>query len=280
MHEIDLNKIIDRCDLVNDINISNSKITYLKKKIRVEKINIDKNLSKLINKRSGKYISLLFEDVTDIDNRNNLVNVLTSELNELLNEKHLVGKSSLVVGLGNNLSTPDSLGPKTIDNIITTRHLFLTSKLDKNYSSVAKISPGVFASTGIESYDIIKGIIKEIHPNFLIIIDALSSTNIKNVNRIIQITDSGIDPGSGVGNERKELSKKSLGIETIAIGIPTVVNLHTIVRDLLKDYNVENVLKNDNNNYLVTPKEIDFVIEKLSFVLSKSINNALHKLTK
>ena len=279
MHRINLEEKNIRCDLINDLNIESSDV-ITKGNIKIEKINVSGKDSKKINKSKGKYISIFFDDATDVDMRKDIIDVLSYELRMLLIEKKLYGKPSLIVGLGNPLSTPDSLGPKTIDNVITTRHFFDMNNVDKKYSSVAKIAPGVYATTGIETFNIIKGIIDEINPSFLIIIDALASTTISKVNKVIQITDSGIDPGSGVGNQRKELSKKSLGIDVIAIGVPTVVNLHTIVKDVLSDYDVEEILKDKENNFMVTPKEIDFTIEKLSFVLSKSINNAVHNMTK
>ena len=182
------------------------------------------------------------------------------ELNKLVNKK------VLVVGLGNSLSTPDSLGPKTIDNIIVTRHLFELSTPDKKYNSAAKIAPGVYASTGIETFDIIKGIVNRIAIDYLIVIDALLSSSKNHINRLVQITDSGIDPGSGVDNQRKELTEKTIGKKVIAIGIPTVIDIRTLTN-------------NTEDNLIVTPKEIDFIIDKLALVLSKSINNSIHNLT-
>ena len=280
MHNIDLNKKIDRCDLINEINNDYNKSFKEKNGIKIEKIILDKRMAKKINKKEGKYISIIFNDVTDFDNRESLIDVLTDELKLFLKEKNLLGSESMIVGLGNSMSTPDSLGPKTIDKIISTRHLFEIGDVDKRYSPVSKIAPGVFATTGIETFNIIKGLVKEIKPKFLIVIDSLCASNINNINKVIQITDSGIEPGSGVGNERREISKEKLGIDVIALGIPTVVNLHTIVKDFLSDYDIDEILSRKGNNFMVTPKEIDFIIEKLSYVLSKSINNSLHNLTK
>ena len=278
MHTTDLKKDI-RLDLVNDIDIPDSNIMVVNNN-RVERVIIDSNNYKKYNKAKGEYISIIFDDITDHNSREKIIELLTKELKNMLIRKNLLGKSSFVVGLGNNYSTPDSLGPKTIKGIISTRHIKLTSDLDSNYSIVSKLSPSVFADTGIESYDIIKSITTRIKPNFVIVIDALSSRNLGKVNKVIQITDSGIDPGSGVGNYRKEISKKTLGVEVIAIGVPTVVSLHTIIRDTLDEYELDSILKEKSNDYMVTPKEIDFIIEQLSYVISKSINNALHNLTK
>ena len=276
MHEIDLNDKNIRCDLISDIDINIKKDKEVIDNIIIEKINIRNN--KYV--KNGRYISIFFDDITDTDNRKKVENILIKELKTLLLKNNLLYKKVLVVGLGNNLSTADSLGPKTIDNIIVTRHLYLLNNVDKNYSEVSKIAPSVFATTGIQTYDIVKGIIKRIKPDYIIVIDSLKSRNIKNINKVIQITDRGIDPGSGVGNQRKELSKKTLGIKVIAIGVPTVVNLHTIVKEFLNEYDIDNILYEKGNDFLVTPKDIDFEIEKLSLLLSNAINKTIHKMTK
>ena len=278
MHTINLEDKIQRLDLINDIPLTKKKVKKNKNTI-IEKIFIDEKESKRINKQKGNYISILFKDITDSSNFEKVLKSITKELKELLTEKNLINKSSLIVGLGNDYSTPDSLGPRTIKNIIATRHLYEIGDVDSNYSCVAKIAPGVFSNSGIETYDILKGIVDRINPDFLIIIDALSSTSIEKINKVIQITDSSIEPGSGVGNVRKELSKNSLGREIIVIGIPTVVNLHTIVRNFLSEYDVDEILIKKGNNFMVTPKEIDFEIERLSLLLAKSINNVLHNMT-
>lgn len=279
MHKVDLKNINIRLDLISDIKVDKIDEIDTFGNIKVERVKLNSSNAKIIDKRKGEYISLFFDDITDSSSKSKISKVLSLEIKKLLTKKGLINKSSLIVGLGNNYSTPDSLGPKVIKNIITTRHLFINNKLDKNYSVVSKISPGVFADTGIESFDIIKSIVDRISPDYLIVIDSLSSQSLNKVNKVIQITDSGIDPGSGVGNNRKEISKKTIGVDVISIGVPTVVGLHTIIKDTLNEYDLENVLKDKSNNYMVTPKEIDFVVEQLSFVISKSINNALHKLT-
>lgn len=271
MHEIDLRSKNIRCDLISDLDIDLKKEKRVIDNITIEKV--------FINSKKCRYLSIFFDDITDANNRKKVEKIFVEELKNLLKENNLLNKKVLVVGLGNNLSTPDSLGPKTIDNIITTRHLFLLNDVDNNYSEVSKIAPGVFASTGIETYDIVKGIIKRIKPDFILVIDALKSKKIKNINKVIQITDSGIDPGSGVGNQRKELSKKTLGIKVIAIGVPTVVNLHTIVKEFLNEYDIDKILDKKGNDFLVTPKDIDFEIEKLSLLISNSINKVLHNMT-
>ena len=280
MHSINLEENNMRLDLINDICSDILNEEYEKDDIKVERYSINDDLSNKINIRKGNYVSILFKDITDFDNRKKVERILIKELKRILKINNLNNKNSLIVGLGNNLSTPDSLGPKTIDNIITTRHLYIIDKVSNDFSEVAKITPGVFATTGIESFDIIKGIVDRINPDFLIVIDALKSSSIKKINKIVQITDSGISPGSGVGNQRKEISKETIGKPIIAVGIPTVVNLHTIVKDFLEEYDIDNILSQKKENFLVTTKDIDFEIEKLSLLLSNSINKTLHNLTK
>lgn len=280
MHTVNLSGKNIRFDLVND-SIFNMKSNISKEEesvnnVKIERINLNKKNAKLLNKSAGKYISIRFDDVTDFENRQNLIDILTNELKSILLSKKLIGKDCLVVGLGNSNSTPDSLGPLTVDKVITTRYLFVEGDVDNNYSSVSKISPGVFASSGIESFDIVKGVVKQIKPSFIIVIDALSSTSLDNLCKVIQITDSGIDPGSGVSNNRKNISYKSLSIPVIALGVPTVLSINTLLHELTNKKNINNKI----SNIMITPKEIDFVIEKLSIVLSKAINSSLHNLTK
>ena len=328
-HEIDLSKFQTRCDLIRDA-IEKNKIKGLKNKKRiyddiiVEEVLINSNFVSELNKERGIYITINFNDVTDSVNRNNLVNVFSIELE----------KKALIIGLGNNLSTPDSLGPKTIRNIVVTRHLFNLENIQQSegFSNVSILEPNVYASTGVESFEVIKGVVDRTKPDFLIVIDSLASSSLENINKILQITDTGIEPGSGIGNNQKEISQKTLLIPVIAIGIPTVVDAATIVNDTINflikkiSYNIMNIdnpkeklsisnsfnylnsdyvlddderklylgllgelndkeMKNLLNevltpigyNFIVTPKEIDFVIDKLSFVLSSAINNVLHE---
>ena len=142
--------------------------------------------------------------------------------------------SCLIVGLGNRMSTPDSLGVKVLDNITVTAHLFELGSVSEGIRKVYGITPGVMASTGIETSRIITSLIKEIKPDFVIAIDALASRSVERINKTIQITDTGIHPGSGIGNNRKEISKKTMNIPIIAIGVPTVVLSSTIVADTIE----------------------------------------------
>lgn len=338
-HVIDLAKFEVRCDLISE-TIENKKIDGIEKEeekyknVKIERIVVDKGKSRTLHKKSGMYTTIYFDDITDYENRKNVIEVVTSELKRIISKLNLAGSSVLVVGLGNRLSTPDSLGPKTIDNVVVTRHLFNIDEVEveEGYSNVSTFAPGVYAATGIESFDVIKGVVDIIKPKYIIAIDALASSSISNINKVIQITDSGIEPGSGIGNNRKEISSKLLKIPVIAIGIPTVVDLATVVSDTINflikkiSYYIMNIdnakdkLVNPNNinylnidysldqeerkkylgllgelknsemkelllevlnpvgyNYMVTPKEVDFTIQKLALTLSKAINNVLHE---
>lgn len=216
-----------------------------------------------------KYTTIYYNDITDTNNFKDLSEVLTSTLKKYIKIKE--SDNILVVGLGNPKSTPDSLGPKTIENILVTRHLKILNVLDNNYSSVSTFKPSVIADTGIESINLIKGIIKDIKATKVIVIDALKASKTERLVKTIQITNKGINPGSGINNNRGEISKKTMNTEVVSIGVPTVVDIKTILKSILKE---EVTLE---NNLILTPTDIDFQIEKLSELLSQSINKTLHK---
>ena len=339
-HEIDLSKYEARTDLViESIDYPNIKgvlsTQTIKDDVLIDEILISKSAEKYCKKKKGKYITISFDDVTDINNQKKVEKIFTEELKKFFSYMNILSTDKcLLIGLGNSNSTPDSLGPKVADSIIITKHLFDLDGVDvlDGYRNVSCFKPSVLALTGIETKDLIKGIIKETKPDFVIIIDALASSSISRVNRTIQFTDAGIFPGSGVGNSRGELSCSTLGVPVIAIGVPTVVDAVTIVSDtinyLMKKFsyskknfnNVKNKLKpvtfinylNDSTdsltskdkkkllgeignlseeeirqlifevltpigyNMMVTPKEVDFLIEKLSAIISNGINRTLH----
>lgn len=272
--------------------------------IKLIETSVDKNLSKQINKKQGDYylIDISNEDTNDSESLLRIEKFITKVLKKILKKEKITNNSKgLIVGLGNLNITPDSLGPKVIDKVIVTRHLFELDKdsISEGISNVCALSPGVMGTTGIETSDIIKAIIDKISLDYIIVIDALKAYDINRINKSIQITNSGISPGSGVGNRRKELSKDILGIPVIAIGIPTVVDASSIAinsfynlinneqyQNLFKNYNKLNVndkikieqqlISNYNNNYIVSLKEIDIDIENLSEVLSGAIDHAIH----
>jgi spore protease len=195
----------------------------------------------------------------------------------------------LVVGLGNREVTPDALGSQVVDNLFVTRHLireYGDEFKEKNHlGNISAISPGVMAQTGMETVEIIKGIIKETNPKLIIVIDALASRSINRLNTTVQLTDAGISPGSGVGNNRKALNEETLGIRVIAVGVPTVVDARTIVADTLTKYmestgfNEEDIFKfisevnsSQMYNMFVTPKNIDELVKQISFTISEALN--------
>ena len=228
---------------------------------------------------------------------------LSKELRKLL-EKYTTSKDEiLVVGLGNLYVTPDSLGPKVINEIDVTRHIinYMPQVLPENTRPVSAISPGVLGTTGIETLEIIKGIVENVHPKLLIVIDALASRSIERISSTIQLSDTGITPGAGVGNTRKDLSQDTLGIPVIALGIPTVVEAATIAADSLdlfikkvqeqaqsneflnklqeedKYEMIKEVLAPEDYNFIVTPKEIDDLIENMKDIVARGINFAVQE---
>lgn len=198
-----------------------------------------------IGKTAGIYYTIDLSNLNYHDHNisDNIENALAKIILQILEQYQLRHKSCLIVGLGNDNVTPDAIGPYVVDNIIVTRHLKLSNQIKDGYSVVSAISPGVMGTTGIETYDIIESIRNKIDVDYLIVVDALASSDIARVNRTIQITDTGISPGSGVGNKRKELSSKTLGIPVIAVGIPTVVDAVSITSNtinyVLKYLNLE-----------------------------------------
>jgi spore protease len=331
-HEIDLKNTNIYTDLVVE-QIDKNTPNIVKEEgenVKITTINIDANLEKELNKKTGTYITIEFNDITDIDNREEVGRVLVDNIKKLIDiEKIDDDDSCLVIGLGNARSTPDALGSKTLDNVLITRHLFLLDELKPGIRSVSGFCPGVMANTGMETYDIIRGVINTTKPDFLIIIDSLRASSIDRVNKTIQLTNTGINPGSGIGNNRMEISKDTLNIPVMAIGVPTVVEASTIVKDsisylfkhlsYIKENNslnklivkrsnyidkikdkdlsdeekkeilgivgslseeeqyklIKEVLEGINYDLIVTPKDIDFVIDKLGEVIGFSLNNAL-----
>lgn len=188
-----------------------------------------------LNKPKGTYYTLDLSNLNIHDTKTleQIEMTLAEVLINLLEETNLKSKKCLVVGLGNSNVTPDAIGPYVIDNTIVTRHLSLMDALSDGFSDVCAMSPGVMGTTGIETYDIIESLLQRLQVDFVIAVDALATNSIKRINRTIQITDTGIKPGSGVGNKRKELSNKTLGVPVIAIGVPTVVDATTITVDAI-----------------------------------------------
>ena len=333
-HNIDLSFLNVRTDLALEEVNENDKSKYVSEKkngsINVITLDINEDNKDKFNKNIGKYITIEFDDVTDFNNSKEVEKVFIEEIKNMLSFHNIKKDDScMIVGLGNEKSTPDSLGPKSVNDIIVTNHFFdMGLNVEEGFRVVSAFNPGVMGQTGMETSNVVYAIAKELKPDFIIVIDALKASNVNRVNKTIQITDAGINPGSGIGNTRKEISKDVLNIPVFAVGVPTVVDTVTIVSDTLKyleNYicymknNMDNpkeklkivrtnIDKNNleidekNNlfgligtlkeedfksllieainpvgyNMIVTPKEIDFVIDRLANVISTGINNALH----
>lgn len=338
-HEIDLKNYKLHTDMVVETYDKEKQVKGLTHKeskykdILVEETRIEKEAEEAIGKKAGIYETITFQDITDKDNYKEVLEVLVDTLKKVYEEISITEDSKcLIIGLGNDQSTPDALGPNTVDNVLVTRHLFSLGEVEEGYRNTSIFKPNVTGVTGIETNQLIKGIVEETKPDFLIVIDALAAKAISRVNKTIQITDTGIEPGSGVGNTRAEISKESLHIPVIALGVPTIVDAATICYDTIQymlkqfSYKIENrdnqklkFVTESNQNYLnhekelslrekekvlgmvgtlseeefkrllvevlspidynlmVTPKEVDFIIRKLSTLIASAINKSLHK---
>lgn len=304
------------------------------KNIKISTTDITKEEGKVIEKKEGRYITITFKDITNYEDREEIGKALEKEIKSLLKYKNIKDNDEgLILGLGNSKSTPDALGPKVISRLVITRHLFKLNAIPKEgIRSISAISPGVMGETGIETADYIEALTNLIKPQFIIVIDALAASSLERINHTIQLTDTGIRPGSGVYNNRKEISTDTLKIPVIAIGVPTVVESSVIVNEainyLLKHISyiknnteinklsplhfdnyidkirnlelsqsdkeklmglvgtlgeiekrnlIKEVMSAVNYDLIVCPKEVDFLIDKISDVISSSLNNALHR---
>ena len=270
---------------------------------RITKVRIiNEDGAEKMGKDIGNYITIDIPEFTAYDGE--LMDNVSKILGKILKNLVKVSPSDmvLVVGLGNIGVTPDALGPKVVEKIMVTRHLkqVMPEAIDDLVVPVSAISPGVLGITGIETGEIIKSIVDKIKPNLVICIDALASRKTERVNRTIQISDTGISPGAGVGNHRMKINKESLGVDVVAIGVPTVVHAATIASDVIDlvlddlikqseegkefynmlkkiDKNEKSILINEVlsptlGEMVVTPKEIDLMIESLSKIIANGIN--------
>lgn len=274
-------------------------------KIHLSRVKVtNKQGEDAIGKPIGNYITIDIKNLktSNEDDIQKASEVVTKELKNLI-YKHIDNKSPvLVVGLGNLYVTPDALGPKVVNEIDITRHLieYMPGVLDESTRPVSAIAPGVLGTTGIETQEILKGIVDNIKPSLIIIIDALASRSIERISSSIQLADTGIVPGAGVGNARKELTEEKLGVPVIAIGIPTVVEAAIIAADSLtlfikkvqeqaqsndflnqlqeedKYEMIKEVLSPNDYNFIVTPKEIDELIENMKDIVARGINFAVN----
>ena len=263
-----------------------------------------------LKKEIGKYITIEIADLTKLEKENNdeVSIVLGEKIKELIGEDN--AKSILVVGLGNEAATPDALGPKVTKEVNITRHIinFAKELVEPNTRSISAIAPGVLGTTGIETSEIIFSIVEKIKPDIIIAIDSLASSSIHRIGNTIQLSNTGITPGAGVRNKREGLNKNTLGVPVIAIGVPTVVDMATITNEAIdkmldsakneiKEFSdkitekkkiesifeylekdtrydmIANILNTEN--YIVTPKEVDEVIDEMSAIIACGINKAV-----
>ncbi|MFD2637495.1 GPR endopeptidase [Piscibacillus salipiscarius] len=313
---------------------------YKKGEYKLTRVEIDKKGSERVGKKPGNYITIESQELRKMDpefGRKSSI-ILGEEIKRLM-EEHTIPDDArcLIVGLGNGYVTPDALGPNTVNKLYVTSHLFKLhpEMIGEGDRSVSAFTPGVMGLTGMETSDIIFGVVRKTNPDFMIVVDALAARSIDRVNTTIQLSDTGINPGSGVGNDRKEVSKETLNIPVFSLGIPTVVDAVTITNDtidyILKHFGremeegdkpgnaltpagmdfgerreftdedlpdeearqtylgivgalkedekrqlIREVLRPTGHNLIVTPKEVDEVIEYMSEVVASGINQALH----
>lgn len=242
--------------------------------------------SKAINKPIGKYVTLFFGKINTLDESDfdNITKILSAQIKEMSDKLilNIKNPSVLVVGLGNRYITPDAVGPLTVKGITVSRHLKEKNKklFDMlNMQSICAISPGVLGQTGIETFEIINGIKQNICPDLIIAVDALASRSTDRLASTIQICDSGISPGSGIGNHNKSINKESTGVPVIAIGVPTMVSSATLVYDALEKAGVEKKdelydVLNNGKSFYVTLNDCDLIVNTLSQLISDAINTA------
>lgn len=261
---------VDTENYKEDINITRIKIT-------------DENGSRALSKPLGNYITLEVQGIVDGPDelKEKVSDALARELQRLI--KFHKKLKVLLIGLGNDKVTPDALGPYTVSKVKVTRHYFLLYDVneDDEMSCVSGFIPGVMGSTGMESAELIKSAAAIAKPEVIIAVDALAARNIDRISTTIQISDTGISPGAGTGNMRKELTEKTLGIKVIAIGVPTVIDSRTLIMDSLGGFlkdpeGAYNYLENNGQNMIVTSTDIDQVIKDFSEIIANGINITLH----
>lgn len=269
--------------------------------IEITRVRVDERGQKEIGKAPGLYVTV---DVPDTYARNGaleqaLAQAIASELRRVMG-MDTEPFSALVVGLGNAQVTPDSLGPRVVHNVLVTRHILqhVPDSVDERVRCVSAFAPGVLGVTGLESTDVVKGIVERIQPSVILVVDALAAGSATRIANTYQIADSGISPGSGIGNKRQALNRQTLGVPVVALGVPLVVYASSITRDVMQrmaqqlnadtgadgapvDEDVmaslaEQVAGQYFQDLVVTPKEIDAMVTDVARILGNGINLALH----
>lgn len=239
---------------------------------------LDERGEKEIGKPKGRYVTLEFDPRHLSEHFPSIVEAAAEELKQLLPKQGV--KNVIVVGLGNWHITPDAIGPRTVENVMVTRHLVQNiPEHFSSYLSVSALSPGVLGITGMESLEVIGGVCSRLNPDLVIAVDALVSRKASRLCRTIQLSDTGITPGSGVGNMRAAINRASLNVPVIAAGIPTVVDAATLADDLIREAGGELdpvLLEKMSGSLIVTPKDADQKVADIAKVLGYAINMALH----
>lgn len=279
---------------------------YMEDNIKVTNVQVlDEEGEKAMGKPKGTYITMDIPWINEYDEESmdDIAKAFAKTLSPLINIDESM--TAMVVGLGNWNITPDALGPKVVEKLMVTRHLkqLIPDQIDEGIRPVCAMAPGVLGITGIETGEIIKAVVNKVKPNLIICIDALASRSLGRINKTIQIGNTGISPGAGVGNKRMEISEKTLGIPVIAIGVPTVVDAATIANDTIdivvdemmnnatkggklyemlasldkneRKHMIKDVLNPYVGNLMVTPKDVDSIISCISRIISTGINIAL-----
>ena len=270
---VELNEAVDKSDsrYSGVIVIEHIDKVSLVKVTTLEIINEEGE--KLFNRKAGIYITIEAEGLGEDDDFYNerVIEIISGQIDTLIRPCISKNNKLLVVGLGNRNVTADSLGPDVVDKLIINSHIH--GEKDEISVRLSALSPGVMAQTGIETSSIIKGIADEIDPGVIIVIDALAARNTQRLNKTIQISNRGINPGSGVGNHRTGITSDNIGVPVIAVGVPTVIDAATIIGDVTKDY--ENIPKHLSDMY-VTPKDIDENIRITAEIIAESINELVY----
>ena len=265
---------LERCENLDENSLDGIRMSIIEKDgAKITRIEVvDENGEKSVGKPKGRYVTVEVEPFTHqaqfIDET---LEAVADEIRRILPQKGSV----LVAGLGNMSITPDALGPKCASMIFATRHItgeLLRSTGLSGLRCVTSVATGVAGETGAEAGEIIKGVVQTVAPDVVITIDALAARNVERLGRTIQMCDTGIIPGSGVGNSRQEISKKTIGVPVISIGVPTVVDAATLIMDCTGN---ENSVSGKAGTMMVTPREIDLMIERAAKLTSLAVNRAL-----
>jgi spore protease len=251
----------------------------------------DNNAQVIMGKPVGKYVTIEAPVIRENNQQahKEVAQILAEQLKKLFNLP--MELSILVVGLGNWNATPDALGPRVVDKCLVTRHLYnyAPQELQGGMRPVSALAPGVLGITGIETAEIIRGVVEKTRPSLIIAIDSLAARSADRIATTIQLADTGINPGSGIGNKRTGINQETMGVRVIAIGVPTVTHAAIIAQDAIEKYiqstggrpgdasaAIKNVLEPFGGNLTVTPKEIDTLIEDTAQIIAGAVNMAMH----